>query len=111
MTAVNLITQILRRVQALHKINIMHRDIKPENLCIGADRRSKRVYLIDFGLSKFFIDPRTNNHIDMLDGKKLTGTARYTSLNSHNGLEQSRRDDLASICYVMAIFLNGRLPW
>jgi serine/threonine protein kinase len=65
----------------------MHRDIKPENICLGAGRRDKRVFLIDFGLSKFFIDPRTSQHIEMLNGKKLTGTARYTSLNSHNGLE------------------------
>ena len=89
----------------------MHRDIKPENMCIGAGKKKRTVYLIDLGLAKFFWDHKTGKHIPMAKGKKLTGTARYTSLNSHNGLEQSRRDDLCSICFVMVMFLKGTLPW
>jgi hypothetical protein len=51
--------------------------------------KSDTVYLIDYGLSKRYMDPKTGQHIPMKDGKSLTGTARYASLNTHLGYEQS----------------------
>ncbi len=67
--------------------------------------------MIDFGLAKRFQDPKTHQHIPYRNGKSLTGTARYASVNTHLGVEQSRRDDMECICYVMLYLLKGSLPW
>ena len=78
---------------------------------VGGKGQSSTLYIIDFGLSKCYRDPRTNVHIEYREKKQLTGTPRYASINNHLGLEQSRRDDLESLGYVMLYFLRGRLPW
>ena len=69
------------------------------------------VHMIDFGLSKHYIDRRTNKHIEYRKDKHLTGTARYASIHSHLGEEMSRRDDLESLAYMMIYFYKGELPW
>ena len=66
-----------------------------------------KVFMIDFGLAKRFIG-KDGKHIPYKDKKNLTGTARYASLNTHLGIEQSRRDDLESLGYVFVYFIKGK---
>lgn len=78
--------QILQRVEDLHSINFIHRDIKPENFAIGISANKDLIYMLDFGLSKRYSDPRTGLHIKYQSSRALTGTVRYVSINSHLGL-------------------------
>jgi len=103
--------QMLDRLEFIHNKNIIHRDIKPDNFVLGLDNKSHIIYILDFGLSKKFRSSRTHQHIKFNVNKKLTGTARYASINALKGCEQSRRDDLEAIGYVLMYFLRGSLPW
>ncbi|KAF2944203.1 hypothetical protein DAI22_02g124300 [Oryza sativa Japonica Group] len=103
--------QMITRVEFMHSKGYLHRDIKPDNFLMGLGRKANQVYIIDFGLAKRYRDATTNRHIPYRENKNLTGTARYASCNTHLGIEQSRRDDLESIGYVLLYFLRGSLPW
>ena len=103
--------QILNRIEYVHKRHFLHRDLKPENFCIGNEESTNTIFLIDYGLAKRFKDNKTNQHIPYREGRPFIGTARYASINAHLGLEQSRRDDLISIGYILVYLIKGILPW
>jgi serine/threonine protein kinase len=108
-TAVLVAEQLLCRIEYLHSKGIIHRDIKPENFMFGAKDKIHHLYLIDFGLSKWYWD--NGKHTQIKTKGQLTGTARYASINAHRGVEQSRRDDLEAIGHMLMYFLRGALPW
>ena len=95
-------------LQAVHDRFILHRDLKPENIMF--DHSSGRFSLIDFGLSKRYVD-RAGNHILRTVSRPFRGTLRYCSLNMHNGVENTRRDDLESLAYVLVYLVKSTLPW
>ena len=102
--------QILDRIQWVHSKGFVHRDIKPDNFLIGR-KDPNVIYLIDFGLSKKYKSDKTGKHLKFTFTGKLTGTVRFASANALRGGEQSRRDDMESIAYMIIFFMRGKLPW
>ncbi|PAV64071.1 hypothetical protein WR25_01925 [Diploscapter pachys] len=109
--------QMITRIQHLHTRGFIHRDLKPENFLTGISANENTIYLIDFGLARRYRYRKDSKleHIPLKmrsNQKTLVGTMRYASLNAHNGLELSRRDDLESVGYILLEFmLGGELPW
>ena len=128
---------MLDRLEYLHSKNYIHRDLKvnfwkgskrvdfgfsdpfwvssrkyifqPDNMLIG-HLSTDEIYLIDFGLAKKYRDSEMNHH-PFTKTKAFVGTRRYVSVNAHMKIEQSRRDDLESLGYILIYLLKGRLPW
>lgn len=103
--------QALARLEDLHERNFVHRDVKPENLVLGLGQKSELIHLIDYSISKKYQDSKNFPPSPKQEGRQVIGTARYASCWSLMGIEMSRRDDLESLFYVLAYFLNGSLPW
>lgn len=110
-TSVLLSLQIFNIIKGVHESGIIHRDIKPDNFVIGFGESHNKIYLIDFGLSTWYINKNTMQHNKYEHKHQFTGSFRYSSINNHKGIQQSRRDDLESISYMMVYFYKGKLPW
>ncbi|XP_066903245.1 tau-tubulin kinase homolog Asator isoform X8 [Halyomorpha halys] len=110
-TTLRLGLQILKAIESIHEVGFLHRDIKPSNFAIGRlPSNNRKVYMLDFGLARQYTTatgevrpPRT--------AAGFRGTVRYASINAHKNKEMGRHDDLWSLFYMLAEFVNGQLPW
>mmetsp|Transcript_55915 Transcript_55915/g.173205 ORF Transcript_55915/g.173205 Transcript_55915/m.173205 type:complete len:467 (-) Transcript_55915:188-1588(-) len=105
--------KVLDIIEYLHSYSFIHRDIKPANLLVGLGEQNTEVHLVDFGLAKRYWSSKTAKHIPYKQriARGVIGSARYASINAHNGIELSRRDDIESCAYMFIHFLQGVLPW
>ena len=113
--AAYLAEKMLNLVETLHMHGYVHRDLKPQNFvieyCDAALPRFPEVFLIDYGLAKAFVTPDKKFHVSPQMRRSMKGTVRYSSVHTHLGMDQSRRDDLHSLGYMIVYMLLGRLPW
>jgi serine/threonine protein kinase len=102
--------QALDRLEYIHSKNVIHRDIKPSNFLIG--RKNKEIiYLIDFGFAQKYRSSRTGKHIKYRNRKLICGFFLFSSINANKGYEQSRKDDLESLGYMLIYLVLSYLPW
>lgn len=102
--------QAVDRIEHIHSRGYLHRDIKPENLLVGYTDK-ELIYFTDFGLAKKYVNREFGMHIPFKQDKSFAGTLTYASINMHLGLQQSRRDDLQSLFFVLLFFIKGKLQW
>lgn len=100
--------QILSILESIHNRNIIHRDLKPRQILFGPESNRNSLFIIDFGIS---IKYRESKHIPYQENCGFAGTSNYCSLYTHKGIQQSRRDDIETFCYLLAYFYTGTLPW
>jgi serine/threonine protein kinase len=100
--------KMIQCIQGIHSQGFIHRDIKPSNFVF--DEKREKLYIIDFGFAKKYEDI-DGLHYQLSIKKKIIGTPNYISLNLHNGLEPSRRDDLESISYILLFLYLDKLEW
>jgi len=100
------LVKILRQV---HELGVLHRDIKPANFVVSRGSQGRNINILDFGLSVMY-RRSDGSHVEYRESCRRCGTARYSSINTHKRVRQSRRDDLEAAGYVLLLFLRD-LPW
>jgi serine/threonine protein kinase len=101
--------QMINLLKSLHKSGLIHRDIKPDNFLFGLQHKTNLLHLIDLGFCKRY-KLENNNHIEYKQISNIIGTNNYISLNVHNKIEPSRRDDMESMIYVL-LYLLDLITW
>lgn len=70
-TSIQIGVQLVELLSKLHGEGFLHLDLKPQNILIGnnnpKDPRNSKIYLIDFGVSKSYLDERGEHKIDSPD--------------------------------------------
>ena len=108
-TTLKISIQILNILKQIHEKGIVLRYLKPENMVIGTEENKDYVYIIDFDLAK-----KINGDWDNIKEEKaehIKGNIYFMSINIHNRIEASRRDDIESLGYNLIYFMKGKFPW
>lgn len=103
--------QIVDRLRSVHGCNYLYCDIKPENFMVGLGGDSRTVFMADFGKCRRYRSKTTGQHIPYREMSYEQVNPTFVSLNVHNNIQCSRRDDIESLLYMLSYLRNGKLPW
>ena len=109
-TIIKLAVELLKILEEIHRHGILHKDLKPSNILMGIENQKNNVFLIDFNLSKGFLD-KDGKHMPLIRLDEFNGNLQFSSINSHEFLENCRKDDLESLGYMLSFFYLGKLSW
>lgn len=109
-TAVRAAYHILKCIESFHIFGFVHRDIKPGNI-LTREGTEHPLCLIDFGLSRVYVNSQTGRHLPARARCGFRGTRAYASRNAHLSKDLSRRDDLISWFYLSYELIVEQLPW
>ena len=101
-TALIILYQIVKGLEAAHKKGIIHRDIKPENILINRKGRAK---IADLGIAKFLESSTLT-----VDGA-IMGTPWYLSPEQVEGGEVDSRTDIYSLGVMFFYMITGEYPF
>jgi serine/threonine-protein kinase len=108
-TALFLLSQAARALDAAHHRGLVHRDVKPGNLLIergGDEADPDHVYLADFGITKHAVS-RTG----LTSTGQFLGTVDYVAPERIRGLSVLGQADQYSLGGVLYECLTGRVPF
>lgn len=102
---IDISTQLLSGLDAVHRAGIVHRDLKPGNVFLTSDEiDGVFARLLDFGISQGVDDVSTHQ-------KVVIGTPEYMSPEQAFGEALDFRSDIYSVGVVLYEMLSGALPF
>ena len=112
-TIIKIAIQLIGILKNIHKKGILHRDLKPSNICYGLFSKNqfiKSLNIIDFNLGSTYQYNNNKNYIPQNIGKFL-GTLLFANSAALLMVEQSPKDELETLFYILVYLKNGFLPW
>ncbi len=101
----NIIEQIAKGLQALHRQEMLHQDLRPNNIMIDT---TGTVKIIDFGSVRV---AGVAEIASAGERQHILGTAQYTAPEYFLGEPGTTRSDLFSLGVIAYQMLSGRLPY
>jgi protein phosphatase len=101
----NIAQQIVKGLNAFHKLEMIHQDLRPHNIMIDLNGCVK---IIDFGATRVegLIETNVN-----LEQENLQGTALYSAPEYFLGEIGTFKSDLFSLGVIIYQMLSGELPY
>ncbi len=111
-TLIQVMSDVLRGLSAVHDGGIVHRDLKPENIFLAKDSRGNlSPKLLDFGISRSLEPEMRPSAVTTTEGL-IVGTPQYMSPEQASGdSEIDKRTDIYSVGTIMFEAFSGFVPF
>jgi serine/threonine protein kinase len=108
--ALEIATQVVAGLAAVHTQKLVHRDIKPSNIMVSLeDGGAVSAKIIDLGLAKAVNEPGSQTAISTPGG--FAGTPEFASPEQFAGVGVDIRSDLYSLGVMLWVMVTGQTPF